>query len=85
MISTTPRSPRPERNDPSLQDHRGGSLGRHDRALDLGNLGRPLTRGAGAACRRMASFPGHPPRGVKSGSRPIQARASIGNYGRHDR
>jgi hypothetical protein len=24
-ISTTPRSPRPERNDPSLQDHRGGS------------------------------------------------------------
>ncbi len=25
-ISTTPWSPRPERNDPSLQDHRGGSL-----------------------------------------------------------
>jgi len=25
MISTTPRSPRPERSDPSLQDHRGGS------------------------------------------------------------
>jgi hypothetical protein len=25
MISTTPRSPRPERNDPSLQDHRCGS------------------------------------------------------------
>jgi putative transposase len=25
-ISTSSRSPRPERNDPSLQDHRGGSL-----------------------------------------------------------
>jgi hypothetical protein len=26
MINTTSRSPRPERNNPSLQDHRGGSI-----------------------------------------------------------
>jgi hypothetical protein len=25
MLSTTPRSPRPERNNQTLQDHRGGS------------------------------------------------------------
>jgi hypothetical protein len=49
MISTTPRSPRPERNDPSLQDHRGGSV----RDIEIAVLRHQLMVTWSASTRRL--------------------------------